>query len=376
MAYSFQLDDAEDKSKLPLGYLLKDNDVVETLSSLILADEKTRLFHDQKKDAMIYMDNRCVNVSSKTMKNYIAHFYYEQYRKPLSNEKINQVVSILSTKAIFHSPEIKLFNRVAFKGDTIFYNLGDKHTVKISPEGWNVVEPPVLFRYHAHEQTQVKPVESGGDAFKILELVRVNEDYHLLAIVFLVSCFIPGFAHPLLYPFGAEGSGKSMFSYIVKQLVDPSEQDLLIMPRRINELVQQLSHHHLICYNNVSAISLEASDVLCQAVTGGAFSKKMLYTDDNDFFTKINPIVVINGISHAINKSDLMDRALLIKLERIPDTEIVAENEFKKQFEEIKPIVLGGIFDVIVDALKIYKSVKINKLERLADFTKWGYAIA
>lgn len=38
--------------------------------------------------------------------------------------------------------------------------------------------------------------------------------------------------------------------------------------------------------------------------------------------------------------------------------------------------MLGAIFSTISKALTIYPSVKLKKLGRMADFTRWGYAIA
>ncbi len=39
-------------------------------------------------------------------------------------------------------------------------------------------------------------------------------------------------------------------------------------------------------------------------------------------------------------------------------------------------MILGGIFDVIANAMKGYSDVKLSHLPRMADFAKWGYAIA
>lgn len=38
--------------------------------------------------------------------------------------------------------------------------------------------------------------------------------------------------------------------------------------------------------------------------------------------------------------------------------------------------MLGAIFNTISKALTIYPNVKLSKLGRMADFTRWGYAIA
>ena len=39
------------------------------------------------------------------------------------------------------------------------------------------------------------------------------------------------------------------------------------------------------------------------------------------------------------------------------------------------PSILGGIFDTLSRAMAIYPTVKLDKLPRMADFARWGYAI-
>jgi hypothetical protein len=41
-----------------------------------------------------------------------------------------------------------------------------------------------------------------------------------------------------------------------------------------------------------------------------------------------------------------------------------------------RPAILGGIFDTLSRAMKIFPTVKLDNLPRMADFTLWGYAIA
>ncbi len=54
------------------------------------------------------------------------------------------------------------------------------------------------------------------------------------------------------------------------------------MPRNPAELVQQLAHHWMPIYDNITSIPLWISDTFCRATTGDGFSKRELYTDDED----------------------------------------------------------------------------------------------
>lgn len=37
---------------------------------------------------------------------------------------------------------------------------------------------------------------------------------------------------------------------------------------------------------------------------------------------------------------------------------------------------MGGIFDILSKAISLYDAVTLNKMYRMADFTKWGYCFA
>lgn len=85
--------------------------------------------------------------------------------------------------------------------------------------------------------------------------------------------------------------------------------------------------------------------------------------------------MAINGINNVATRSDLLDRAILIELSRIDDKERRELSEVQNNFKADLPYILGGIFDVLSKAMSIYPNVKLDRLTRLADFTRWGYAI-
>lgn len=90
------------------------------------------------------------------------------------------------------------------------------------------------------------------------------------------------------------------------------------IPRDINELVQQLYHNYIVYYQNLSTIKEWISDALCEAVTGTEFSKRQLFTDDEDIIYFFQRCISFNGVNLVATKADLLDRKISIQLERIP----------------------------------------------------------
>jgi hypothetical protein len=116
--------------------------------------------------------------------------------------------------------------------------------------------------------------------------------------------------------------------------------------------------------------------MLCMAATGGGISKRTLYTDEDETFLFIKRAVSLNGINVVATRPDLLDRALLLELQRIPPEERRDEETIWAEFNKDKPKILGAIFTTLVKVMTIYDDVKLDRMGRMADFTKYGYAIA
>jgi hypothetical protein len=67
---------------------------------------------------------------------------------------------------------------------------------------------------------------------------------------------------------------------------------------------------------------------------------------------------------------------MMIELDRISKENRKGESEIMREFLQLRPQLLGFIFDILVKALKIKFTIKLNDLPRMADFALWGEAIA
>lgn len=152
--------------------------------------------------------------------------------------------------------------------------------------------------------------------------------------------------------------------------------ETLTFPHDVNELVQKLSHHWAPLFDSATTLPLWLSDALCRAVTGEGFSKRALYTDDEDQIYHFQRCLGLNGINIVATRADLLDRSILIGLERIAPAGRRTEEEMEDAFNEARPYILGGIFDTLVKALQIKPAVQLEHLPRMADFACWGCAIA
>jgi hypothetical protein len=74
-----------------------------------------------------------------------------------------------------------------------------------------------------------------------------------------------------------------------------------------------------------------------QSSTGSGFSKRELYTDDDDIIYNFKRCIGFNGINLAATKLDLLDRGLIIKLERILEERMRKIKDAWNDFEKLRP---------------------------------------
>ncbi|SDQ06788.1 hypothetical protein [Virgibacillus salinus] len=351
--------------------------------TLIRIGDEVNFFQNELEEAYatiaINSHNELWKVRSKTFKMWLTKRYFEETGQAPTSDGMNQALGVMEMKAMFEGEKRRLQLRVAEDNGKYYYDLADKNwkTVEITPSGCRIIEdPPTLFTRNKNMKEQVEP-NFGGDIRLLLNHVRLkSEDDQILYLVYIVSCLIPNIPHAVIVYSGEKGASKSTSMRMTRQIVDPAVRDLLTMPNSIQDLAISLANNYMPCFDNLESLSAAKSDLLCIASTGGGFSKRTLYTDDDETLLELRRCPALNGINVVITRSDLMDRSILLELERIPEEERKEEKEIWIAFEENKAAIIGGVLQTLSKAMAIYPTVTLNKLSRMADFSRWGYAIA
>ncbi|MBE3128292.1 MAG: hypothetical protein IMZ60_01270, partial [Actinobacteria bacterium] len=168
-------------------------------------------------------------------------------------------------------------------------------------------------------------------------------------------------------------SGKSFALKLIRQLIDPSSLKLLSMAKDKTELYQQLGHHYLPIFDNVTSLSKEYSDLFCKVVTGEGFSKRQLYTDDEDIIYNYIRKLGFNGINLAGEEPDFLDRSVPVNLSRITRTARKTEAQILQEFELVRPKITGAIFKIMQKTMPLIEGItsEIKSLPRMADYAIW-----
>lgn len=322
-------------------------------------------------------------IKSKHFKRWLCKKYWDKYNDVPNSESVNSALNIIEAQAFFNGQQFKLHNRVALHESSIWYDLADWRAVRIDNNGWEIVsDPPILFRSYNHQKVQVEPKRChDSELNEILEefmsFINIREKWQkLLFLVNLICGFVPDIPHPIDVLHGDQGTAKTTASTIKKELIDPSELKSLRYGNNYNEFVQQASHHWHLPLDNLTSLPGWFSDSLCRVVTGEGFSKRELYSNDDDVIYSLKRCITINGINMVPSKPDILERALIFEFEPISQTNRIDEEIFWKRFNESKSKFLGAIFSVLSKAMKLYPTIELNAKPRMADFARWGVAIA
>lgn len=341
------------------------------------------LFRDQYNEPYIRYPVNDVPVtyplSSGLVRDWLSKLLWDKYEKAPGGEAVNSALAVLRALAR-EGPQFELYNRVAPDGlDGIYIDVADDGWTRIhvTPEGWDLEQlGPVMFRRYSHQKPLPFP-KRNGNPWDILRFANLRDDNHrLLYVIAIISNFIPGIQHPALIFHGPHGSGKTVAMKAARAVVDPSVVDLLTIPRNGKDIAQQLNHNYCAYYDNVTNIDPWLSDSLCRAITGAGITKRKLYTDDEDVIYEYRRIVALNGINIAATQGDLLDRSILLFCDMLENSQRMEERQLQMLLEDLAPVILGGILDTLVKALQIYPTIKLDKLYRMSDFTRYGCAVA
>jgi len=213
--------------------------------------------------------------------------------------------------------------------------------------------------------------EGGGMVEELSRFVNLSEDQFMLTVAWLVGAFRPRGPYPILVANGEHGAGKSIFSRLVRSLIDPSAAPVRSIPKDDHNLMISAFNSHVLAFDNLSSVAGWLADALSRLCTGGGFATRTLHTDrDETIFEGQRPII-LNGIPLLTERADLADRALSVHLLAIPDHERRPEEEFWADFEQARPRIIGALLNAVSRALKRLPHIVVDRPGRMADFEKW-----
>ena len=316
-------------------------------------------------------------VRSIRLRSWLRRKHYEATGAAATAGAISSALDLLEARAQFDAPQRAVYLRVAEHDGRIYLDLADERwrAVEIGPDGWQVItHPPVRFRRAAGMLPLPMPIQGGSlEALSCL-LNLANRSDFVLVVAWLLAALRHGGPYPLLAVSGEQGSAKTVFSKVLRALIDPNAAPVRTGPREERDLFIAASNGHLLAFDNLSDLSPWMSDALCRLASGGSFAVRQLYTDRDEVLFQASRPIILNGIEDVITRPDLADRAIFLTLPHLQEERRRAEKEIWRDFNTAQPRILGALLDAASHGLRALPEVRLEQLPRMADFALWAAA--
>jgi len=307
-------------------------------------------------------------------KRWLARCLYMQTGAAPSSQALNDALALLEAMALFEGPAEEVFVRLGQSGEKIYLDLCNEawQVLEISGEGWKVLsESPIKFR-RARGMKPLPLPERGGDISELRAFINLaSENDFVLLVSWLVAALNPRGPYPVAVLQGEAGSAKSTGVRVIRELLDPNKTPLRSEPRETRDLMIAAQNAWALAFDNISHLSWRLSDDLCRLATGGGFSTRRLYTDEEEQLFEATRPLLLNGIDGVVSRGDLVDRSLVFYLPVIPEDQRKSERDFWKTFRAVQPRIVGALLDAVACAIRRLESVTLERLPRMADFARW-----
>ena len=142
--------------------------------------------------------------------------------------------------------------------------------------------------------------------------VRSDDDF-MLVVAWLVAALRERGPYPVLVLNGEQGTGKSVFSRMIRSLVDPSAAPIRAVPKDDRDLVMSASNS--MCSRSIICpVCRHGSPMRSPGSPPEAVSRPACFTQTaKNSFLRARPIM-LNGIPTLTDRADLADRAVTIHL--------------------------------------------------------------
>jgi putative DNA primase/helicase len=346
--------------------------------TLIGLTDDCELWHDAERIAYATfgVNAHCEHwpVRSREFRMWLSGQFYEATGSAIGGQALEDGIRILEARAVNQGPQYEPFIRVGRQGKTLYLDLCDARwrAVEITAGGWSVVEKPAAKLLRSSSMRPLPEPETGGMIEELRGFLNVrNDEDFMLVVAWLIAALRDRGPYPVLAINGEQGAGKSVFSRMIRALLDPSAAPIRAVPKDDRDLVVSASNSWALVFDNLSSVPAWFADALCRLATGSGFATRMLHTDRSEtIFDAARPIL-LNGIPSLTDRADLADRAITIHLATITEEARDPEDELLAAFEAKRPIILGALFDAVSGALRNLSKTKLERTPRMADLAKW-----
>lgn len=325
-------------------------------------------YKDQFGNTVVVVGRRVYDVKDETYRALLSETFYTAYGDVFSETTFNKHISLGVCKAVRKNPRV-FPRRIHREGNTLYYDTkegvwefkGGIHHVYTADDP----EVPIIFRRYS-DSIDAPILITEENPKELIEQITSQYNHDGIDWTFIASFFEPTHSHPIGLFNGEPGGGKSIVSWFIKELVDPSIADKLSLPEKISEFDTYREKFYVCNYDNIRKINAEQADELCREVTGSASVKRKLYTDGQLYLSTGKPRILLNGIKPEPSAfNDLLDRFYPVFFRQIKENR--NEEDVKKEIRFLLPKIRYACLSMLSKSFLEPKQ-EYKGLPRMAEF--------
>lgn len=338
--------------------------------------------HDEPFAVRTSGDKHAWMLIDRGAKNDIAHYLNDAYRQQTSSipssEAMNNAITALVSEAMRSAPRANLFDRTGTDDSGgLWLDLAQDDTsrcVVIRDGDWTLRDEPGEGVFFRRGKLHPLPTPERGGTKSIRQwvgdLINVSEDDWSLVLAWMVCYLLEDCTPPHAFFLGESDSGKSTSTRVLRFLLEGDITKGSKMKQDEDDVAVVLSKSRIAMFNNVSGISGEMSDLLCQVFDGMDYEKRTLRTTSDTTTLKIQCAVLLNGIETGRLRSDLKTRILVFELPSITNDKRIEERDIDRRLLEAHPYVLGHLLTLTAMVRARLDHVSLAETPRAGEYAR------
>jgi len=374
--------------------------------SALETDPMSRFCYDQVGQPFLYLDAKGRHIpmalDSREFGIWATKTAMALYGIPLARKTIKEAdLSIMAVGEEVMARKgldlrVHMAPRVNVINGSLWYDLGTEDMMGVEVNGQKAAIKPLplgLVR-HPTDLPQVMPDLDASplEVWKLMDFMPgVQMEDFLFLVAWAVASFLPyweadggtriNLPLPLAGFIGPKGSTKTITARFLQKLLDPDAQESQNMPDTPRDMGIVLHNNRAVLFDNITRVHEWQSNALCGGATGGSNTNRKLRTDSEVVVHDYNARTMFTSVIKPEFESDAADRILYFYTRALPPHLKKPEALLFQEFEEVKPRILGAIFNTLQKVMAIYPEVLEESKSwanqvRMADFCVLGECCA
>ena len=312
-------------------------------------------------------------LKSSSFEDWLSAINFKVSDEVATSKLKSEAIEFLEGEAKFSGKTHDVGLRAMGNEEYIEIDLGDKgwNSIYITKDYWRVRKHKNYFYRNKSMKSLPFPSRDKLDKDWAETIFNISGNSQSMLIMgWLIGAFMPDRPKPMLVIQGEQGSGKSFLASMIRSLVDPVKADKTSLPYSERDLYVQAQNNYVLSFDNQRTLHKRHSDWLCRMVTGGGYSTRRLYTNNEEEVFSVTRPIILNGITQITDQPDLIDRSIFINTPVIEANSRKPEKELLNSSNSLNPMILGELCNALSASLR-NKKKEYARLPRMADFAKF-----